>query len=67
VSGEVTNAQWFDSTVASETTPGRMSLPPPPAPQWFAWACPIVIFRSADATSSRSQTGVPPDETPTNV
>ena len=63
----MTNAQWFDSTVSSETTPGRISFPPPPAPQWFACAWPIVIFASAEATRFRSQTGVPPEETPTNV
>ena len=63
----MTNAQWFDSIVASETTPGRISLPPPPAPQWFACAWPIVIFSSLFATSVCSHTGVPPEETPTNV
>ena len=44
--GDVTKAQWFDSIVSSETTPGRISLPPPPAPQWFACAWPIVILTS---------------------
>ncbi len=59
--------QWFDSIVSSETTPGRISLPPPPAPQWFACAWPIVIFTSREATSLWSHTGVPRDETPTYV
>ena len=59
-----TNAQWFDSIVSSETTPGQISLPPPPAPQWFDCACPIVSFTSR-ATSRWSQTGMPREETPT--
>ena len=42
-------------------------MPPPPAPQWFAWAWPIVIFRSHSATAVSSQTGVPREETPTYV
>ena len=42
-------------------------MPPPPAPQWFACAWPIVIFRSHSATAVRSQTGVPREETPTYV
>ena len=42
-----------------------MSLPPPPAPQWFDCAWPIVIFTSQAATSLCSQTGVPREETPT--
>ena len=45
--------------------PGRISLPPPPAPQWFDCACPIVSFTSHRATSLWSQTGVPREETPT--
>ena len=40
-------------------------MPPPPAPQWFAWAWPIVTLRSQRATSLCSHTGVPRDETPT--
>ena len=42
-----------------------MSFPPPPAPQWFDWAWPIVSFTSQRATSRWSQTGVPREETPT--
>ena len=42
-------------------------MPPPPAPQWFAWAWPIVIFTSRFASSVCSQTGVPREETPTYV
>ena len=49
------------------TTPGRISLPPPPAPQWFDCAWPIVILTSRLATSCAATPGVPRDETPTNV
>ena len=42
-------------------------MPPPPAPQWFDCAWPIVILRSRLATSLCSQTGVPRDDTPMNV
>ena len=56
----MTKAQWFDSMVSSETTPGRISLPPPPAPQWLDCAWPMESVTSDFATSLCSQTGVPP-------
>ena len=42
-------------------------MPPPPAPQWFDCAWPIVILTSLFATSECSHTGVPREETPTYV
>ena len=53
--------------VSSETTPGRISLPPPPAPQWLDWAWPMESVTSAFATSLWSHTGVPPVVMPTKT